>query len=71
MHKNLKSISVELIANQESLVIDVKEKLGQEDEGLWQTSVTPEEREQISAKCRIITDWIDEEVSPATRPKVF
>ena len=52
-------------------MIDVKEKLGQEDGGLWQTSVSPEERTKISEKCGGISDWIDEEVSPATLPKVM
>ena len=51
-------------------MIDVKEKLGQEDGGLWQTSVSPEERTKISAKCEAISDWIDEEVGPSTKPKV-
>ena len=57
---------------QESLVIDVKEKLGQDDEGgLWQTSVGPEERVKVAARCEAISDWIDEEVGPATQPKVI
>ena len=51
-------------------MIDVKEKLSQEDGGLWQTSVSPEERAKISAKCGAISDWIDEEVGPSTLPKV-
>ena len=51
-------------------MIDVKEKLGQEDGGFWQTSVGPEERTKISAKCETISDWIDEEVNPSTQPKV-
>ena len=55
---------------QESLVIDVKEKLGQDDGGLWQTSVGPEERVKVAARCAAISDWIDEEVGPATPPKV-
>ena len=56
---------------QESLVIDVKEKLGQDDGGLWQTSVGPEERVKVAARCAAISDWIDEEVGPATPPKVI
>ena len=52
-------------------MIDVKEKLGQDDGGLWQTSVGPEERVKVAARCAAISDWIDEEVGPATPPKVI
>ena len=52
-------------------MIDVKEKLGQDDGGLWQTSVGPEERVKVAARCAAISDWIDEEVGPATPPKVM
>jgi hypothetical protein len=38
----------------ESIVIDIKDKLEQEDSGagLWASSVTPDERKTIGAKCK-------------------